>query len=401
MTLWNLSLQNLKSKPLYSFLSVFTLALGIALLLGMQQLKQTFKHHVAPNLGAIDVVVGAKGSPLQLVLASVLHVDHPTGNIAYVTAQKIAKNPMVKSAVPLSYGDNYKGFRIVGTTAPFLTLYQAEFNKGRKVEKAMEVVLGATVAQQLQLRLGDRILSAHGLLENSIDVHADAFTVVGILKPTQKVIDRLIICNLQSVWEVHKHEDRAAHASHDHGAAEKEITALLVTFKSPRALLSLPPKLNKMPYIQAALPKYELDKLYENMGIGFKAITGLAYLIFFISGLILFTNLYKMVKERTFDVAILRTYGASHTQLIRIVAQEGLAIGIVSFISAYALITGGLGALITRIHNTTHMYTLQSLSLQELLETGISVFILIIASVLLAIYPILKMDISTILSHDT
>ena len=109
MNIWSITLQNIKIKPLYTFLSVLVLSLSIALLLGIQQLKRSFKNQIENNLGNIDVVVGAKGSPLQLVLASVLHLDNPTGNISYKEALKISKNPLIKSAVPISYGDNYKG----------------------------------------------------------------------------------------------------------------------------------------------------------------------------------------------------------------------------------------------------------------------------------------------------
>ena len=109
-------------------------------MLGVQQLETSFKNQIDTNLGNIDLVVGAKGSPLQLVLASVLHLDNPTGNILYEEAQKLNRNPMIKSAVPISYGDNYKGFRIVGTTVDFLSLYNSELQEGHHIKKSMEVV---------------------------------------------------------------------------------------------------------------------------------------------------------------------------------------------------------------------------------------------------------------------
>lgn len=207
MSVWKISLKNLKSKPLYTFLSVFTLSLSILLLFVVQQIKTSFESQMKNNLAGIDLVIGAKGSPLQLVLASVLHLDNPTGNILYHEAKKIGKNPLIKSAVPISYGDNYKGYRIVGTTAEFRHLYDAELDKGRDVTKAMEVIIGHSVAEASSLTIGDTLLSSHGLVEADIETHDEKFTVVGILKPTQKVIDRLIISNLESIWDVHDHED--------------------------------------------------------------------------------------------------------------------------------------------------------------------------------------------------
>jgi len=152
MNIWSISIQNIKSKSLYTFLSVFILSLSIALLLGIQQLKRSFENQIENNLGKIDVVVGAKGSPLQLVLASVLHLDNPTGNISYKEALKISKNPLIKFAVPISYGDNYKGFRIVGTTHEYTSLYNGELEKGNRIENSMEVILGNFVAQKLNLK---------------------------------------------------------------------------------------------------------------------------------------------------------------------------------------------------------------------------------------------------------
>ena len=402
MSIWNISLQNLKSKQLYSFLSVFILSLSIALLLGIQQLKRSFKNQIENNLGQIDVVVGAKGSPLQLVLASILHIDNPTGNISYNEALKIGANPMIKSAVPISYGDNYKGFRIVGTTNEFAELYNAELAKGRLVEKSMEVVLGNSVAQQLNLNIGDTLLSSHGLVENNIEVHDETLTVVGILKPTQKVIDRLLITSLESIWDVHHHEEEN-HEGHDHHESheEKEITSLLINFKNPRGLLTFPRRINERTNMQASLPKYELHKLYEFTSVGFKTIAVIAYLILIISCLTIFISLYKMVKERAFDLAILRTYGASNFQLIKMVLYEGLILVFTSFILGFLLLKLGLSFVLHFMDfNNYQQNLIKELPFQDISQIGILILTTVIVSVSLAIYPIMKMNISTILSNE-
>lgn len=394
MNIWKISIKNLKSKPLYTFLSVLILSLSTALLLGVQQLKTSFEHQIKNNLAGIDLVVGAKGSPLQLVLASVLHLDNPTGNIQYEKAKKIGKNPMVKFAVPISYGDNYKGYRIVGTTPQFLSLYKAELQKGHFVEKTMQVVLGNSVAKKLNLNIGDTFLSSHGLAENDLHIHNEPLTVVGILKPTQKVIDRLIITNLKSVWNVHHHE-------HEHQCSHhQEITSLLLTFKNPRALLTLPRTINKQTNMQSALPKYELEKLYKYTGTGLNIIAFVAYLILVISGITIFISLYKMVKEHAFDLALLRTYGASNFQLIKMVGYEGLIIVITAFLIGFTTVKIGLTTILNITKNNHTQAILQPLSFYEILQIGIWVLIITILSVLLAIYPIIKMNISTILSNE-
>jgi putative ABC transport system permease protein len=398
MNIWNISLQNIKSKPLYTFLSVFIASLSIALLLGTQQLKRSFENQIENNLGNIDVVVGAKGSPLQLVLASVLHLDNPTGNISYKEALKISKNPLIKSAVPISYGDNYKGYRIVGTTYEYAALYNAKLEKGHPVENAMEVVLGNSVALKLNLKIGDTLLSAHGFVENSIEEHDAVLTVVGILKPTQKVIDRLILTNLESVWDVHNHERKENHEGHDYHDIqdEKEITSLLIRFKSPRGLLPFLRRINEQTNMQAALPKYELHKLYAYTSIGFKTISLIAYLILVISCITLFISLYKMVKERAFDLAILRTYGASTFQLIKMVFYEGFIVVFSSFLLGFLLLKIGFRFVEASYQQNIFI----ALPFQDVLQIGMLLLILVIVSVLLAISPIIKMNISTILSNE-
>ena len=402
MNIWSISIQNIKSKPLYTFLSVFIASLSIALLLGTQQLKRSFENQIENNLGKIDVVVGAKGSPLQLVLASVLHLDNPTGNISYKEALKIMKNPLIKSAIPISYGDNYKGYRIVGTTHEYTVLYNAELQKGHRVENAMEVILGNSVAQKLNLKIGDTLLSAHGLVENSIEEHDAVLTVVGILKPTQKVIDRLILTNLQSVWDVHNHERKENHEGHDYHDIqdEKEITSLLIRFKSPRGLLTFPRRINERTNMQAALPKYELHKLYEYTSVGFKTISLIAYLILVISCITLFISLYKMVKERAFDLAILRTYGASNFQLIKMVFYEGFIVVFSSFLLGFLLLKIGLRFALYFMKSNNQQNILTALSFQDVLQIAMLILIMVIISVSFAIYPIIKMDVSKILSNE-
>ena len=408
MNIWKISIQNIKSKPLYSLLSIFLLSLSIALLLGIQQLKISFKHQMENNLGDIDLVVGAKGSPLQLVLSSILHLDNPTGNIPYKEVKNLVKNRMIKRATPISYGDNYKGFRIIGSTPGFLDHYNAEIKKGDSIQKSMEVLLGYSVAEKLKLDIGDTFLSSHGLIDNEIDIHDKEFIVVGILKDTQKVVDKLIITKLESIWDVHNHEAHDDHNSHeinhdhdDHDDHDdRKITSLLITFRTPSALLTLPRKINENTNMQAALPKYELDKLYKFTGIGFKTISWIAYIILFISGITIFISLYRMIKERAFDLAILRTYGATNTQMIKMVTYEGLIIVFFAFIIGLLITKIGLYFIFSFAEIGNGSNILHSLPISEMTKIIRLVFIMFILSVSLAIYPILKMNISTILNNE-
>lgn len=403
MNLLKISIQNIKLKPLYTALSVFILALSISLLLGIQQLKNSFEYQIDNNLGDVQLVIGAKGSPLQLVLSSVLHLDNPTGNIKYEKVKKLAKHPFVKKAVPISYGDNFKGYRIVGTTNQFSAIYNAEIADGRSMEASMEVVLGSQIAQKLKLKIGDTFASSHGLIEEGGHVHDDEFLVVGIYKPTQKVIDRLIITPLESVWDVHEGHDHdhehGESCSHHHEEEDREITSMLMSFKNPGALLTIPRNINENTNMQAALPKYQLDKLYEFTGVGFQTISWIAYIILFISCMIIFTSVYKMVKERAFDFALMRTYGAKNYQLILIMLYEGMMVVSTAFIIGILATRVGLQNIMDSFGGDS-MMVLQELPMNDLLHIGALVFFMILFSVLLAIYPILRMNISTILSNE-
>ncbi len=416
MNIWKISIKNLFHKPLYTLLSIISLAISIGLLLGIRQLDTAVKQQFDNSLGNVDLVIGAKGSPLQLVLASVMHIDNPTGNISYQEAKKISKNPLIKTAVPISYGDNYKGYRIVGTTEQFATLYEAALDKGQLVQKPMEVVLGYTVAQQLNLKIGDTFLSSHGFVDNDMDVHSDPLTVVGIYKPTQKVIDRLIVTNLESIWEAHdhenheglnehddheEHEDHESHKSHnEHADEDKEITSLLIAFKSPMGLLTIPRQINDKTSMQAALPKYEVERLFQFTGIGVKVISWIAYIILIISCITIFISLFKMVKERAFDLALLRTYGASNFQLIKIVAYEGLLIGLLATVLGVIISQSGLFFVYRMIKEEYKQTILQNLSYIDILQTSLWVFVMIVVAITLSILPIISMNVSKILSNE-
>ncbi|MDB2606894.1 ABC transporter permease [Zobellia sp.] len=423
MNNWKISLKNLIHKPLYAFLSVFSLSISIGLLLGVQQLDTSIQNQFENGLGAVEMVVGAKGSPLQLVLSSVLHIDNPTGNIAYSEVAKMKKNPLVKEAVPISYGDSYKGHRIVGATLGFAKMYSAELLEGREVESAMEAVLGNDVAQRSGLKLGDTFVSSHGLTENSIEQHEESFTVVGIYRPTYKVIDRLIVTNLESIWDVHDHDgheetpkklEHDAHSEHenleDHEDQhehnlhkeddDREITSILVSFRNPIGLMTMPRNINSNTDMKAALPKYELERLFRFTGVGVKAISWIAYIILLISSITIFIGLYKMVKERAFDLALMRTYGASNFQLFRVVGFEGILMILVSLLFGFMLSQIGLHFIVNLFKSQFQQDINLTFSVHQILQTLLIVIVIAVVSILLAILPLLKMNISKILSDE-
>ncbi len=400
MNIIKLSYKNILTKPLQTFLTVLILALSIGLLLGVKQLNKVFESQLQQSLNGVDMVVGAKGSPLQLVLSTVLHIDNPTGNISYNEAKKIAENKYIEDAIPISIGDNYKGYKIVGTSVGFVDLHKTGIETGALFNKNFEVVIGNAVSKNLNLNIGDTFYSGHGMIENVVESHDEyPLKVVGILKPTQNVIDRLILTNLESIWDLHGHDVESD--NHDHNHDNEDITALLIKFKNKRGLLFLPRSINENTPFQAALPKYQLDKLFQFTAIGTKAITWIALSILFVSGISMFVSLYRMVKERAKELALIRTYGASRNKLILLVFSEGLLVGVFSFFLGVLLATFSLQAIISLIKDTykQQIYLLEYQN--DILELLLFIFGIIIIATLIAIRPIFKMDISKIISHES
>ena len=401
MNIIKLSYKSSIAKPLQTFLTVLILSLSIGLLLGVKQLNKVFESQLQQSLNGVDMVVGAKGSPLQLVLSTVLHIDNPTGNISYNEAKKIAKNKYIKEAIPISIGDNYKGYKIVGTSTGFVDLHKTSIETGVIFDKNYEVVIGHAVSENLNLNIGDTFYSSHGMIENAVESHdGHPLKVVGILKPTQNVIDRLILMNLESIWHLHE-EDEDENDNHDHNHDNEDITALLIKFENKRGLLFLPRQINENTPFQAALPKYQLDKLFKFTAIGTKAITWIALSILFVSGISMFVSLYRMVKERSKELALIRTYGASRNKLILLVFSEGLLVGVFSFFLGVLLATFSLQTIFSLIKDTykQQVYLLEYQN--DILELLLFIFGIIIIATLIAIRPIIKMDISKIMSHES
>lgn len=277
----------------------------------------------------IDLVVGAKGSPMQLILNSVYHVDNPTGNISLKEARLLSKNPFVKMAVPLAMGDNYKGYRIIGTDSNFLRLYQARVASGRWFTADFEIVIGAAVAKKTGLQIGDQLTSAHGLSNNE-DLHtAHPYLVVGILNDSKNTPDNLLLTTLSSIWHAHDHEHENSQNIKDlhhlitASENEEEITSLLIKYKNPAAIAIFPQIVNKETNLQAASPAIESSRIFNLLGIGFDALQILSYLLMFMAGGGIFISLLNNLKNRKYELAIMRTMGASRMKVFMLTITEG------------------------------------------------------------------------------
>ncbi|MFK7973013.1 MAG: ABC transporter permease [Bacteroidia bacterium] len=393
MNLFSLSWNNLKAKPLDTILSLMLLVLGVGIislvLILNTQLDEQFKR----NIRGIDMVVGAKGSPLQIILSAVYHIDNPTGNISQKEAQKLATHPLIKSSIPLAYGDNYKGFRIVGSEHSYVEHYKGELADGRLWEETLEATIGAGVAKATGLKIGDTFFSAHGL-EGDDDIHTNAtFTVVGILKPSGTVLDQLMLTEISSLWAVH------GYAVSDTGAADTvdhQITAMLVKFRSPLGIVTIPRYVNTQTNMQASMPAFEVNRLYDNLGLGIKLMQYIAIAIIVISALSVFFSLLNSLKDRQYELALMRTMGASPNKIFGLIMLEGIILAILGFVLGLVLSRFGLWLMSVSLEDGYHY----QLSIWEFLpEEGYLAIGTILLGGLAALGPAIKA--STIDIHET
>lgn len=356
MNLLTLSWKYLSFRPLSTGLNAILLAFGLAIITVLLLVQHQFEQKMTRDAAGIDLVVGAKGSPLQLILSSVYHIDFPTGNIKMEEAQRISRSRLVKQVIPLAMGDNVQGLRILGTNHDYLDLYAVKFATGKAWEKPFEVTLGAESAKILGLKLGDNFSGSHGISVGSHDHDQHAFTVTGILAPSGKVVDRLVLTSIESVWYTHDEEGGSEPIASEEGEEanlaveeatefgmvphvqavaargfpvtdqDREVTTLLVRYRNPMAAIQLPRMINSGTSMQAASPAFEMSRLFELLGVGISLLQGLAIALVVIAGLSIFIALYNSLKERKYDLAILRTLGASRGQLVGLVFLEGISL---------------------------------------------------------------------------
>jgi len=469
MKILKLAYKNIIHNPLNLILSIILFGLGIGLINFLFLFNAQLKSKFDSNLADIDLVIGAKGSPLQMILSSMYHIDNPTGNISIDEAKAFLnpRHPLIKVAVPLSLGDNYKSYRIVGSTDSLLSFYGASLERGTLHQKDFEVTIGAAVADDTGLKIGDRFTSSHGFNEDEDLAHDHAaFTVVGILQGTGTVIDQLIITNPSTVWNVHDHteeipsntsdtdpepadsdhdhsghdhsdheghdhsdhegHDHSDHAGHDHSDheghdhsdheghdhsgheghdhtstmplartnvellnyPEKEITSILIKFKNRTNFqaLSMPRAINENTDMQAASPAIEINRLYSMIGVGREMIKWLAFLIAFISAVSIFIVLYKSMRERKYELALIRVMGGSRSSLFQLIILEGMILTGIGFLVGFALSHVGMEILANSL-KSSYKYSFSGLYFMrsEVVLFGVSLLIGIVAALIPAI----------------
>ena len=354
MNISYLSVKNILDKPLSSLLSILLFGFGVAIIITVILISSFLKNEILKNAKGIDLVVGAKGSPLQIILSNIFHMDFPTGNISLKDANKLAENRLVHTVIPLSLGDSFRGYRIVGTTRAYTDLYDALIAKGTWLSAPMDAVAGAVVAEELNIKLGDELVSAHGLTEGGNGHENHPFKVTGVLKKKSNVIDRLILVDIKSIWKIHGHragddpEQRSGHrqtvqlkklglAVTTEQLEEEEITSLLIKYRSPMAAIRLPQMIRTMSNLQAASPSYETARLFNIIGTGVDVVNILGVIIIVISAISIFIALFHSLKERKYEIAIMRSMGAGRRKIFFLVLSEGIILTICGCLLGFAV----------------------------------------------------------------
>jgi len=363
MNLLSLSIKNVFAKPLSSLLSVLLFGFGVAIIVSILLTSTFLKNEINKNAKGIDLVVGAKGSPLQIILASIFHIDFPTGNISLQDADNLTRNRLIESAIPLSLGDSYEGYRIVGTTTDYPDLYNTEIASGEWFNEELTATVGATVAKNLGIKVGDQIESAHGLAEGGTGHDEHPFTVVEIMEQSGSVMDQLILVSVASVWAVH-----GSHEEHDHEEGgnhheltrldrlgievtneqleNEDITSLLIKYRSPMAAVQLPRIVNGTSNLQAASPPYETARLFNIIGVGVDVVNILGLVIVILSATSVFIALFNSLKERKYELAIMRSMGASQLKIFLLILTEGFVLTLIGSAFGFGMAHLGFGILI-------------------------------------------------------
>ena len=353
-----LALLSMRAQPLPALLCVLATACSVTLFCAILLLGGTFSESIIRNARGIDVVVGAKGSPLQLVLSTVYHADIPTGNLSGGSARIVQSHPQVRKSIPLALGDSVRGFRIVGTSADYIDLYGARLADGRLWDAPMEAVAGAHTG----FKTGDSFAGAHGLMDGGEEHHAHPYKVTGTLSPTGTIIDRLLLTSVQSVYEIHNvvppsaatetkphdgHEDKHEHEhehAHDHAEHEDShdstphthgtdvinhpVTALLVFTTAPLDRVNLPREINRTSNLMAASPSYEITRLMQRIGIGRQTAIILGTGLGVLAALMIFAAVATGLAARRHDLAVLRVMGGSPGTMLCAVMAEGLLLAL-------------------------------------------------------------------------
>ncbi|APR04542.1 ABC transporter permease [Thauera chlorobenzoica] len=408
--IWHLSLASIANRRLAAMLTVLAVALSVALLLGVERVRNDARAGFAQTLSGTDLVVGARAGAVQLLLYSVFHIGDATNNVSWASIEEVAALPQVAWLVPIALGDSHRGHRVVGTTGAFFEHYRygerraLRFAAGRAFagmpEGLFEVVLGAEVAARFGYRVGERIVLSHGGAGGPpFAEHGDKpFTVVGVLARSGTPVDRALLVGLEGLEAIHIDWQGGAPVpgvkiGPEHvrkfDLAPKSVTAALLGLESRTAVFRVQRWINAYAGepLSAILPGVTLQELWSLVGMAEKALLAVSALVVMVGLAGLVAVVVASLGERRRELAILRALGAGPGQVFALLAVESLLLALAGCALGLGLLYGA-GALAAPWLGARHGLQL-SLGLPAAGEWGLLAAVLG-ASLLASLVPALR-----------
>lgn len=338
MTVLGLAIRSLRNRMLTTSLTVGSIALSVALLVGVESVRTGVRQSFIDTIRGTDLIVGAKGGTIQLLLSSVFGIGAPAGGIPYTEYQSWAAHPAVKWTIPYSLGDSHRGYRVIGTTHDFYEHYRYRrdgrvvFAEGREAETAHEAVLGADVASSLGYGLQRKIVLTHGLAGTGISDHDNApFEVVGVLARTFTPIDRAVYVTLEGIGEMH--EGFGAEEAEEAEGRKTLITSFFLGTTNRFETLQLQREINtsRREPLTAIIPALALAEMWRGVGYAEGGLFVVSGFVLMVGLLGMLVSLYTSLNERRREMAILRAIGAGPRTIVALLVLES---GILSALGA-------------------------------------------------------------------
>lgn len=368
MTLVQIAVRYLRARWFPNLLTAACVSLGVGLLVAVLVVTRGVKEGLLLGTSPYEMIVGAKGSPTQVVLSTVFFLDVPTGNIPFQVYRNLKQHPRVTLLVPVNLGDNHKGFRIVGTTADYFApvfqlgrrQHRLRIAQGRLFAQDFEAVVGASAAREAGLTLGDQFMGIHGLEEGIGEepdpAHQHYYTVVGILEPSSTAADRAIFTTMASVWAVHALPTTPLEELLSGGEVGPPITALFLRAQSLMDLMLLATQLNAAPHAQAVFPGRIMARLFSIFDTGETIVEAIALMVLTVAAITISLSVFGATIERRRELATLRALGASPCTLVQLLLWESSMISLLGTVAGFIVGRGAAYAASQIIEASSGIY---------------------------------------------
>ncbi|MEM9027772.1 MAG: ABC transporter permease [Pseudomonadota bacterium] len=361
MTVLRLAIQSLRNRWVTALLTVLAIALSVILLLGVEKIRNSARASFANTISGVDLIVGARAGHIQLLLYSVFHIGNATNNVTWRSYQDVISRNEVAWSVPISLGDSHRGFRVVGTSKDFFEHYrfrrtrQVSFASGGPFVDLFDAVVGSDVARELQYKLGQKIVVAHGIGALQTLDHADMpFRISGVLAKTGTPVDRSVFVSLEAIEAIHINwQDGAPRQGGIALTADqvrrlplrpKAITAAMIGLKSRLALFQVQRFVNdyRREPLTAALPGLTLYEMWGLVGTAETALLSVSFMVVVTSLLGMMTMILATLNERRREIAILRSVGAGPRTVLGLLVSEAAILTTAGVLLGTALVYVGL-----------------------------------------------------------